>query len=134
MRFAKVVFWIAAIWGVLVIAPLFFIFDLIGRQDPPAITHPLFYYGFACTALAWQFAFIVIATDPARFRLMMLPSIFEKFSYAAAAITIYLHGGVRPGDLMFGAVDLVLGFLFVIAFMKTKSAERRLGMAGTQSA
>ncbi len=125
MRFAKIVFWIAALWGVLVITPLFFIFDLIGRQDPPPITHPLFYYGFACLGLAWQFAFMVIATDPARFRLMMLPAIFEKFSYAAATGTVYLRGGVRPGDLVFGGVDLLLGLLFVIAFFKTKAGDWR---------
>ena len=33
-------FWIAGIWGVLVITPLYFMFDLIGRNDPPPITHP----------------------------------------------------------------------------------------------
>jgi hypothetical protein len=36
----KIVFWIAGIWGVLVLTPLYFMFDMIGRQDPPAITHP----------------------------------------------------------------------------------------------
>jgi len=34
MRFAKIVFSIAAIWGVLVITPLHFMFDLIGLQNP----------------------------------------------------------------------------------------------------
>lgn len=40
MRFARIVFWIAGIWGLLVISTLFFMFGLIGRQDPPPITHP----------------------------------------------------------------------------------------------
>jgi hypothetical protein len=35
MKFAKIIFWIAGIWGVLVLAPLYFMFNLIGRQDPP---------------------------------------------------------------------------------------------------
>ncbi len=35
MKFAKIVFRVAAIWGVLIIAPLYFMFDLIGRKDPP---------------------------------------------------------------------------------------------------
>lgn len=125
MKFAKVVFWIAAIWGVLIITPLFFIFDLIGRQDPPPITHPLFYYGFVGVALAWQFAFMVIATDPARFRLMMLPAMLEKFGYAVAAFTLYLQGHVRLGDLVFGGADLLLGLLFVVAFFKTKAGDWR---------
>jgi hypothetical protein len=42
MRFAKIVFCIAAIWGVLVITPLYFMFDVISRMDPPPITHPNF--------------------------------------------------------------------------------------------
>ena len=29
MRFAKIVFWIAGIWGVLVITPLYFMFELL---------------------------------------------------------------------------------------------------------
>jgi hypothetical protein len=52
MKFAKVVFWIAAVWGILVLTPLYFMFDVIGRQDPPPITHPAFYYGFVSVALA----------------------------------------------------------------------------------
>ena len=35
MKFAKIVFWIAAIWGFLVITPLYFMFDLIAKNDPP---------------------------------------------------------------------------------------------------
>jgi hypothetical protein len=125
MRFAKIVFWIAALWGVLITTPLFFMFNLIGRQDPPPITHPLFYYGFAGVTLAWQFAFMVIATDPARLRPMMFPSVLEKFGYPIAAVTLYLEGRVRPGDLVFAAADLLLGLLFIIAFFKTKAGERR---------
>jgi hypothetical protein len=56
MKFAKIVFWGAGIWGVLVLTPLYFMYDLIGRQEPPPITHPGFYYGFAGVALAWQFS------------------------------------------------------------------------------
>ena len=40
MKFAKVVFWIAGIWGVLILTPLLFMFDAISRNDPPAITRP----------------------------------------------------------------------------------------------
>src|SRR5229473_1453770 len=54
MRFAKIVFRIAGIWGVLIITPLYFMFDLIGRKDPPPITHPGFFYGFVGVALVLQ--------------------------------------------------------------------------------
>ncbi len=119
MRFAKVVFRIAGIWGVLIIAPLYFIFDLIGRRDPPPITHPGFFYGFVGLALAWQFAFLLIATDPARYRPLMLPCMFEKFSYGIAVVVLVLQGRTRSSDLVFAATDLLLGVLFAVAYLKT---------------
>jgi len=119
MRFAKIVFWIAGIWGVLVITPLYFMFDLISRNDPPPITHPGFFYGFAGAALAWQIAFYFIAKDPVRHRSLMIPSIFEKFSYGLAVVILVQQRRMHSSDLVFAGTDLLLGFLFVVAYFKT---------------
>ncbi|MGA2098838.1 MAG: hypothetical protein ABSH39_21310 [Candidatus Acidiferrum sp.] len=119
MKFAKITFWIAGVWGLLVIAPLYFLFDVIGQKDPPPISHPGFFYGFVGCALAWQIAFCFIATDPVRFRPLMLPSMFEKFSYAAAITILVLQGRTSQTDLIFVATDSLLGILFVIAYFKT---------------
>jgi hypothetical protein len=121
MKFAKVVFWIAAVWGLLVLTPLYFMFNLIGRQDPPPITHPAFYYGFIGVSLVWQIAFMTIATDPARFRPLMIAAILEKFSYATALIVLYQQGRLHASDLTFAGADLLLGLLFVVAYSKTKT-------------
>ena len=121
MKFAKIVFWVASIWGVLVLTPLFFMFDVIGRTDPPTITHPGFYYGFACVALVFQFVFMVIATDPMRFRPMMIVAVLEKVTYASAVITLYIQQRMHASDLVFVATDLLLGLLFVAAYFKTPS-------------
>jgi hypothetical protein len=120
MKFAKVVFWIAGIWGLLVITPLYFMFDLIGRKDPPAITHPGFYYGFVGVALAWHLAFLVIARDPVRLRPMMIPSVVEKFTYGIAVVALVMQGRMHRSDLVFAATDSILGLLFVIAYLKTR--------------
>ena len=106
MKFAKIVFWIAAIWGILILTPLYFMFDVIGRQDPPVITHPGFYYGFVSVGLAWQVAFLVIARDPMRFRLMMIPAVLEKFGWGAGVIALYLQQRMHASDLVFGGVDV----------------------------
>jgi hypothetical protein len=119
MKFAKLVYWIAGIWGLLAITPLYFMFNLIGQKDPPPITHPGFYYGFAGTALAWQIAFLFIAQDPVRLRPMMIPSIVEKFAYAGAVVVLVAQGRMRPSDLVFAGTDGLLGLLFVIAYIKT---------------
>jgi len=121
MKFAKIVFWIAAVWGVLVLTPLYFMFDLIGRQDPPPITHPAFYYGFVSLGLVFQIAFIVIAKDPVRLRPMMIPSVLEKFGYAATLLVLYLQNRLHGQDLALGGVDALFGILFLVAFFKTSS-------------
>jgi hypothetical protein len=112
----------AAIWGVLTLAPLYFIFNLIGQKDPPH--HPPgFFYGFVGAALAWQLAFVIIANDPARYRPLMIPSVFEKFSYGIAVVILIAQGRMHSSDLLFGGVDLLLGTLFVIAYLKTPRRE-----------
>ena len=120
MKFAKIVFWIAGIWGFVVITPLYFMFDLIGEKDPPPITHPAFFYGFVGLALAWQLAFCFIATDPVRYRPLMIPSILEKATYAIAVIVLVSQGRTRPSDLVFAGTDSLLGILFIIAYFKTR--------------
>lgn len=105
----------------LVLTPLYFIFDMIGLKDPPPITHPAFYYGFVSVGLAFQVVFLVIARDPARFRAMMIPSMIEKFGGGAAFVALYLQHHLTPGDLALGCVDLLFGALFVAAFFKTSN-------------
>ena len=119
MKFARIIFFVAGIWGLLILTPLYFMFDVIGRQDPPAITHPAFYYGFLSAALAWQFAFFVIARDPVRFRLIMIPSVIEKFGYGASLTVLYLQSRLHASDLVFGGVDVLFGVLFLLAFFRT---------------
>lgn len=121
MRFAKIVFRAAGIWGVLIITPLYFMFALIGQKDPPPITHPGFFYGFVGTALAWQIAFLFIASDPLRYRPLMIPSIFEKFSYSFAVIILVLQARMRFSDLVFAGTDLLLGVLFLVAYFRTRA-------------
>ncbi|HXM08984.1 MAG TPA: hypothetical protein VN946_03425 [Terriglobales bacterium] len=120
MKFAKIVFWIAGIWGVLALTPLYFMLNVIGRQDPPAITHPAFYYGFVGLGLSWQIAFLIIAMNPVRYRPLMVACVIEKFTYSATLTVLYLQHRLHASDLGFGAIDFAFGVLFVLAFLKTK--------------
>ena len=119
MSFARWVFRIAGIYGVAVIAPMYFLEERFGRYMPPPLNHPEFFYGFAGVALAWQVAFLVISFEPARYRLMMIPAIVEKFSFTAAAVVLLVQGRI-PLPMFAGAMlDLVWGVLFVAAFVAT---------------
>src|SRR5438552_14583954 len=91
MRLAKWVFRVAGISGVLMVLPPYFLEEQFGRDQPPPINHPELYYGFVGVTLSWQFLFLVIGSDPIRFRPAMLPSLLEKASFAVA-IPIEQHG------------------------------------------
>jgi hypothetical protein len=119
MKFAKIIFWIAGGWGLLVLTPLYFMFDRIGRQDPPPITHPQFYFGFVGAGIAWQVAFLLIAIDPARLRPMIVPAILEKLSYSCAAAILYIQGRASAMQSATAIPDAILFLLFVAAFVKS---------------
>jgi len=55
MRFAKWVFLLAGVSGLLVVAPPYFLEGKMGELDPPPVNHPEYYYGFLGVTLAWQF-------------------------------------------------------------------------------
>src|SRR3982751_5481991 len=118
MTFARRLFLIAGIYGLLVLVPQFFLEDRLGRDFPPAITHPEHFYGFLGVAVAWQVAFLIIARDPVRFRLMMLPAVLEKAAFGLAVVTLFFKGRVPIMMLIFGLIDLTLGVLFLVAFWR----------------
>jgi hypothetical protein len=120
MTSARRLFFVAGVYGLAVILPQFFMEARVGRDYPPAITHAEYFYGFLGVAAAWQVAFLIIATDPVRYRLMMIPSALEKFSFAGAVGVLYWHARVPGVVAAFAAVDFVLAVLFLVAF-------RRLG-------
>jgi hypothetical protein len=113
---------------VVVLAPLFFMEKAIGAQDPPAITHPMFFYGFAGAGLAWQIAFLAIARNPARLRPMMPVTILEKVSYGLSGVVLYTqHRMKAPFDLGLACFDLLWAVLFMAAYVKTSEAGHRNG-------
>lgn len=121
MKFAKWVFAIAGVYGVLLIAPMFFSEAQIGRDFPPPITHPEYFYGFVGVTLAWQLVFLLIAADPAGLRRVMLPSIAEKAAFGLAAVVLFVEQRTGALILGFGCIDLVLGVLFIAAYRLTGS-------------
>jgi hypothetical protein len=122
MEFARWVFRIAGILGLLGLVPMYFTEKQVGIDTPPPITHPEFFYGFVGVAIAWQVAFIFIGQDPRRYRPLMLPSMIEKFSFASAVWILFFQGRLAAPMLVPGTFDLVLGILFVASFLRTSPA------------
>jgi len=119
MRFAKWVFLLAGITGIVMVVPPYFLEDQFGMEIPPPVNHPELYYGFFGVTLAWQVMFLVIGSDPIRFRLAMLPAILEKATFVIAVLILYTLGRVHAIWLGFASIDAMWLVLFAVAFRRT---------------
>jgi hypothetical protein len=120
MKFARWVFFVCGIYGILVLTPLYFMEHSLGVQYPPPITHPEIFYAMIGVAVAWQFGFLVMSRDPHRFRPMMPVAILEKVGYGVPAVILYVLGRAPLFTLGTGLMDLGMAVLFWAAYVKTR--------------
>jgi hypothetical protein len=121
MRFSRVVFVVAAVFGLYACVRLYFV--------PGSAT----YYGLIATVLAWQVAFLLIAADPRRYRPMMIPAVLEKLIWVITFVVLYARGAITSAALARGIVPHgLLGLLFVAAYMLTASVSPAIGHAREQ--
>jgi hypothetical protein len=125
MRFARWLFAICGLYGIVALAPLYFMETKLGQDYPPPINHPEFFYGNIGVALAWQVAFLVMCVDPGRFRPIMLVGVLEKLGYGVPAVILYLQGRSPALVLCTGLVDLLMAVLFLAAYQQTAGQPAR---------
>lgn len=124
MRFAKYTFIVAGIYGLIVTIPQYFLETKNGIDYPPAITHPEYFYGFVGVVMAFQIIFLLIGSDPLRYRpLMLVSALFEKFPFVIAVYALYALGRVYSIMVGLATIDLILGVLFIISYFKTAKTE-----------
>jgi hypothetical protein len=123
MKFAKWVFCIAGVYGIVMLVPAYFMESRFTDS-----VHPEFYYGFVGVGLAFQVVFLMLATDPGRYRPMMLPSILEKVSYGAATFWLYFVHRADSTVLLGGCVDWLFVGLFAWAYLATAHAHGTHGL------
>jgi len=113
MKIAKWSFLIAGIFGFVSMASLLFSAKTVSVQQPE------FYYGFVFLTICWQITYIIIATSPIRYRLIMIPAILTKASGTVALVWLYLAGRVSAQWIGIGAVDGIFAVLFCVGFIST---------------
>jgi hypothetical protein len=119
IKFARSVFLIASIYGVLILVPGFFTERLLGELAPPPLNHPEFYYGFYGAALSWQIVYFLISRDPVRYRPLMLVGFLAKLSFFGTCLVLYFIGRLPPNEVLYGSlVDGVLMGLFLVAYLR----------------
>jgi hypothetical protein len=123
MRFAKWSFRLAAIYGILLLAPFYVLEKAIASASVP-IAHPEYFYGFVGTALAAQLLFLLISTDPQRYRPAMPIAVLGKVSFGIPAWILWLEGRIGGDVTALGTVDLFLAACFAISWLLTPGQGR----------
>jgi hypothetical protein len=121
MVWIRRLFFVAGIYGLLIVTPQYFLESRINRDQPPAITHPEYFYGFIGVVLVWQLVYITIGTNPIRYRPIMLLAGLAKFSFTTAAVVLYALGRIPITICIFASIDFALGVLFVVAYFRIRS-------------
>ena len=102
-----------------VLTPLYWLFDITGRRYQAPVDYPHFFFGFVSVAMAWQIAFLIIGSNPVRFRALMIPAILEKLGFVSTLAVLYAQSRISAADAQAAVPDLMLCVLFVVALATT---------------
>jgi hypothetical protein len=124
IKAARWIFLAAAIYGFPVLGIWFFHTPaMVGRASSQ---QPEIYYGFAGLGLAWQAVFVMIASDPIRYRpLMLIAAIGEKFLFSGILVVLLLRHIARPHWIPPAVIDFTLGLAFIAAYAMTGNSRRK---------
>jgi hypothetical protein len=120
-RLARWLFRGAAIYGLIVLLPLYF---LERQVAAPAelLDHPIYYYGFVGAAAAWQLVYWTIGNDPVRYRAFMPLAAVAKFGFWVPSLILWLNGRAPTSTFAVTNGDLILGIAFFLAWRTLKTS------------
>jgi hypothetical protein len=130
MKFAKNVFLIAGVYGLLVTFPLYFMEQRMGMDHPPPINHPEYYYSFIGVTVVFPILFFFIAGDPVRYRPLMFLCVLEKMSLVPTFFILFPQGRYPVLGIPLVVIDLAFGILFAVVYIKTKGPPKHPTVTG----
>ncbi len=110
----------AAIYGLIVLLPLYFLERQVAAPAA-ALDHPEYYYGFVGAAAAWQLVYWTIGGDPVRYRPLMGLAVIAKFSFWIPSLILWLNGRTPTSTFVVTNGDLILGIAFLVAWRTLKT-------------
>jgi hypothetical protein len=108
MKFARIIFGIATLLGLAGCAMYYF------QPGSPG------YYGLIANSFSLQIVFVLIAYNPQRFRIMMIPAAIGKLLWVPTLIFLHFFGHLTVAEVLYSAIphDL-LGILMLVAYAVT---------------
>jgi len=116
---AKLIFRVAAILDILALTPILFFPNRIGNPVPRPLTEPEYFHGFLAYALIFALLFLVIASNPIRYRPVMWIAIVQKFVYPIAIFGLLSTHRAPPAKSFYAGTEFLFALLFILALIKT---------------
>jgi hypothetical protein len=109
------IFRISGVYGILILVPQLF------RESAFAggtqLTHPEFFYGFFLVSLAFQVLFLIISTDPLKYRDAMLACFLEKGGHFISCLLLFLQKRVSAEMMIASSPDALMLCLFIYSYI-----------------
>lgn len=121
IRMARRIFAGAAVYGIIVLLPMYFAEPMMTKAGRP-VTHPELLYGFVGAALAFQLVYWTIGRDPLRFRPLMPIAVIAKWSFGIPVAILFAAGRVDAMTFTLSSIDLAISILFLVAWRITRPA------------
>jgi hypothetical protein len=118
---ARRIFTISAIYGLIILLPLYFAEPMIAKAGRP-VNHPELLYGFVGAAACFQLAYWTIGRDPLRFRPLMPIAVIAKWSFGIPVAILFASGRVDAITFALSSIDLAISILFLVAWRITRPA------------
>ena len=112
----------AAIYGLIVLLPLYLSEPVARRTGAAPFDHPELLYGSVGTAAAMQLIYWTIGSDPPRYRALMPIAVVAKLSFFIPVMLLALAGRVGGATVPLAALDGVLAGLFLLAWRRTPTS------------
>ena len=126
MAFAKWVFTLGGIFGLIMITPLFFLEGEMARMSGAPLSQPENYYGFVGVTFAWQLVYLVIGRNPAPYRPIMLLGALGKVIFFTSCWVLAYQGRTPVLTAVIASPDIVLAGLFLAAWWRTRATAAAL--------
>lgn len=111
----------AAIYGLIILLPLYFLEKTVAAPAA-ALAHPEYYYGFVGAAAAWQLIYWTIGGDPLRYRAFMPLGVIAKLGFWVPVLLLWLNGRTPTSTFAVTNGDLILGIAFFLAWRTLKTS------------
>jgi len=121
VRIARRIFSMAAVYGIIVLLPLYFAEPMMAKAGRP-VTYPELLYGFVGAALCFQLVYWTIGRDPIRFRPLMPIAVLAKWSFGIPVGILFAAGRVDAVTFALSSIDLAISILFLVAWRITRPA------------